>query len=139
MEKEGDMKAQWGTIIVAVMVFLLIEGCASSISEIRQNEPHLTFSSINPPKEVAKCIDFRARAETGGSMWKVNPTVAFEERPDNTYYIVLTVPPYGGLADILVKPSGVGSVVEYRRAHWWNGEGQFIEILEKCVRQAGVK
>ena len=134
------MKALWGKNIVAVMVALLLGGCASSISEIRQNEPHLTFTSTNPPKEVAKCIDFRTRAETGGSGgWKVSPTVALEERPDQTYHIVLTYPPYGGLADILVKPSGVGSVVEYRRAHWWNGEGQFIEILEQCVRQAGVK
>jgi hypothetical protein len=128
------MKGQWGRIILAVMMALLLGGCASSISEIRQNEPHLTLSSTKPPQEVAKCIDLRARAETGGSMWKVNPTVAFEERPDQTYHIVLTVPPYGGLADILVMPSGSGSSVEYRRGHWWNGEKQFLEIVEQCAR-----
>ncbi len=133
------MKAEWGKVIMSVIVALLLGGCAYSISEIRQSEPYLTFTSSNPPKDVAKCIDLRARADTGGSIWKVSPTVALEERPDHNYHIVLTVPPYSGLADILVKPSGSGTVVEYRRAHWWAGEKQFLEVLEECMRDAGVK
>uniref|UniRef100_A0A7V4GA26 Lipoprotein n=1 Tax=Desulfobacca acetoxidans TaxID=60893 RepID=A0A7V4GA26_9BACT len=133
------MKAQGVKAMFAVMTALLFAGCALSVYEIRQSKPYLTLSSINPPKEVAKCIDFRARAETGGSVWKVSPTVALEERPDQTYHIVLTVPQHGGLADILVKPSGSGSVVEYRRSHWWAGEKQFLEIVEQCARYAAVQ
>ena len=128
------MNAQWGKVIVAVMVALLIGGCASSISQIRQNEPYLTLTSTKPPNEVAKRIDFRGRAETGSTVWRVNPTIALEEHPDQTYHVVLTVPPVGGLADIVIKPSGSGSLVEYRRGHWWNGEKQFLEIVEQCIR-----
>jgi hypothetical protein len=143
MTKEKKGVIPRGKVIVAVMVALLLGGCSAPVSQLRQNEAHLTLSSINHPKEVARCIELRTRAEMGGTSrllwkpWQPLYYVTLEEHPDNTYHVVLTVPSGAGLEDILVKPSGSGSVIECRRVSGWSGEEHVLEIVEQCVRQTG--
>jgi len=62
----------------------------STVVEIRQMEPYLTATSSNPPKALSKCIELRARAETGRSILGINPTIILEEHLNHTYHIALT-------------------------------------------------
>ncbi len=123
------MKVHSGKVIVVVMMALLMGGCASG-PEVRPTLPYQTFTSANTPKQVVECIKSRLLEEKGRGIGEGSwEAVAFEELPDQTYHIVLTVHPYKGIADILIKPSGSGSVIEYRREHWWAGEEQFLETF----------
>ena len=110
------MKVQRAEVIVVVMLALLMWGCGVSLSQIRQDEPYRTFTSTKHPKEVAKCIEYKIREEEGARWYesKTTGTVALEEYPDQSYRIAITIPPYSAIADLLVKPSGRGSVVDYR-------------------------
>lgn len=120
------------TLIACISCLLLI-GCVSSISNIRQNDPSFTFTSMKPAKEVAKCIEYRGRAESG-DFWRGHRIFAMEEYPDQIYRVVLSDPIFGsGVGDILIKPSGNGSSIEYRRGHPWYGEAKFLEIMRQCL------
>ena len=131
------MKAQWAKVILVVMLPLLIGGCTRSLSQIRQYEPYRTFTSNKPPREVAKCIELKIREQKGVRWYKEKSlNVSLEEHPDQSYRIAITVPP-SAIADILVKPSRNGVVVEYRKhpAVGWNfAEERWFDYIEECAR-----
>jgi hypothetical protein len=60
--------------------------------------------------------------------------VVLEEHSDQTYRVALIIPGATAIADILVKPSGSGSVIEYRRKGWYAKQAQWFEYIEKCAR-----
>jgi hypothetical protein len=128
------MNGQWTKFIPVVMVLLLLSCCSYSISEIRGYEPYRTFTSTKPPKEVAKCIELEIRAEKGMRFYEGPVGVALEEHPDQTYHVAITVPGYTAVADILVKPSGSGSLIEYRRKSWNAKQDRWFDYIEKCAR-----
>ena len=119
-------------IKAVALVVVCFSGCAS-LSEIRSNEPYYTLTSIKPPEELAKCIEQRIRAETGGRWYEANLVVNREDYPNHTYRIGLTLPGYTAMADILVKPSDKGSLVEYRRKGWFTGESSALEEIKRCA------
>lgn len=121
--------------VVVIMVVLLLSGCTYSLSQIRENEPYRTLTSNKSPQELAKCIEIKIRAETGNTWYAAGPlAVALEEHPNNTYRIALTFPAYTAVADILVKPKDSGAVLEFRRHHWWAGQSEVLEIIERCAQ-----
>ena len=131
----ADMRGFGVKPVVAIMVVLLLSGCSYSLSQIRENEPYQTLTSGKPPKELGKCIELTIRAETGGR-WLGQPitSIVLEEYPNNVYRVALTFPGYTAVADILVKSTDSGTVVEYRRHHWWAGQTQVLEIIERCAQ-----
>lgn len=134
------MKAE-AAVVALVLALLLLSGCASTLSEIRTKEPSQTLSSTKTTQELSKCIEFKMRAELGGGL-----IVNREEYPDNIYRIALHQArdgstPFGGLAssaltDILVKPTGSGSVVEVRKWDWSSSTflSNLIEIIKRCAQ-----
>jgi hypothetical protein len=138
-KKAGWRRWYWGlwvnAMVVALVGAILSSGCNYSLSQIRENEPYRTLTSTKSTQELAKCIELKIRAETGGE-WPGQPptTVVLEEHPNNVYRVALTFPNYTAVADILVKPSDSGAIVEYRRHHWWAGQNQLLEVIERCAK-----
>jgi len=138
-EMGHKMKTEAG--VMALVLALLLIGCASTLSEIRTKEPCQTLTSTKTPQELSKCIEFKMRAELGGGL-----IVNREEYPDNIYRIALHQArdgstPFGGLAssaltDILVKPAGSGSVLEVRKWDWSSSTflSNLIEMIKRCAQ-----
>jgi hypothetical protein len=152
-KRRKDVKAQVGKVAVAVMVALFMGGCTNTtiaqsempekpyftipsafpdIARIKMSKkPYLTATSPRSPREVAKCIEMRSRTELGGFL-APHPDVFLEELTDQTYSVFLSGAYYSkhsGWVSVLVKPSGSGSVVEYRGA----GVSSVLEIMSQCA------
>ena len=125
------MTVQWVKVIMVVMMVLLMGGCVKSPSQLREHTPTHTFTSNKPAQEVAKCIEYKIRE---GIKFLY---VVMENYPDQSYHLsVASYPGYMALADILVKPSGNGSIVEYRsvRESVTAAEEEMVLIMEGCVK-----
>jgi hypothetical protein len=145
------VKAQVGKVVVAVMVALFIGGCGNTTiaqsempkkpkgyftPEIMSGKPYLTVTSPKSPREVAKCIEMRSRTELGGNFLTPHPDVFLEELPGQAYSVILKGAYYsqsGSWVSVLVKPSGSGSLIEYRRIQKWFNERRFLEIVSQCA------
>jgi hypothetical protein len=130
------MRSYGTKAVMATMVIFFLSGCSSSLSQIRENEPYRILTSTKSPQGLAKCIEMKIRAETGGG-WYGQPVVAvaLEEHPNHNYRIGVTLPGVSAIADILVKPTDSGSVVEYRKREWGAGDqSQWLEIIERCAQ-----
>jgi hypothetical protein len=122
---------QWVKVIMLTLMALLMGGCVKSSSQLGKYAPTKTFTSNKPPQEVAKCIEYKIRE---GIKFLY---VVLENYPDQSYHIsVASYPGYMALADILVKPSGNGSIVEYRsrRESLTAKEEEMVLVIEGCVR-----
>lgn len=132
--KSGWRRWLWGMgakTAVALVVGFLLSGCLATVSEIRGKEPSRTITSTKTPQELSKCIEFAIREKHGGP-WIVNR----EEYPNNVYRVVLTAT-MSAIADILVKPTDGGSVVEFRQAYGESGDYgwyQILEFIERCAK-----
>ena len=125
------MTVQWVKVIMVIMVALLMGGCAKSSSQLGKYAPTKTFTSNKPPQEVAKCIEYKIREGI-----KIL-SVVLEDYPDQSYHLsVGSYPGYTAFADILVKPSGNGSMVEYRsiRESLTAKEEEMLLLIDGCVR-----
>ena len=125
------MKVQLVKVIMVIMMALLMGGCAKSSSQFGKSAPTKTFTSNKPAQEVAKCIEYKIRE---GIKFLY---VVLENYPDQSYHIsVGSYPGYTALADILVKPSGNGSIVEYRsiRESLTAKEEEMLLLIDGCVR-----
>jgi hypothetical protein len=134
-----EIKMKVMALIVGLVVVLLLGGCYATTSDIRRVNPSFTFTSIKPPNEMAKCIYSRSRTEIDAN---TTMTTILDEYPtQKIYHVSLTSPHWGYpncLADVLVKPSGNGSVVEFRHelwATWLTYAKIFLEIVRQCTRQ----
>ena len=116
--------------VVAVMMILLVSGCSTPLSQIRENEPYHTLTSTKSPRGLAKCIELEARQSQIGAQF----AVALEEYPNETYRVAITLPAYTAMADILVKPTNSGSVVEFRKKGWFYLQTQILEIIERSAK-----
>lgn len=116
--------------MVVLVVFLLLSGCSASLSQIRENEPYHIVTSTKAPQGLAKCIELEARQSGIGSFF----VVSLEERPDKTYRITLTQAGWSSWADILIKPTDSGTVVEFRRKGWFYYQSEVLEIIERCAQ-----
>lgn len=134
------LKMKVKAAVVALVVALLSSGCASTLSGVRGNEPYCTLTSSKAPKELAKCIEFKMRAELGGGL-----IVNLEDYPNKTYRVALQQAadrslPLGiassALTDILVKPTDSGSVVEVRKWDWSSVtfQSKILEMIERCAK-----
>jgi hypothetical protein len=122
---------QWVKVIMVIMMALLMGGCVKSQSHLGKSAPTHTFTSNKPAQEVAKCIEYKIRE---GIKFLY---VVMENYPDQSYHLsVASYPGYMALADILVKPSGNGSIVEYRsmRESLTAAEEEMVLIMEGCVK-----
>lgn len=118
--------------VVAVMVAILLSGCNATLPEIRAKEPSYTLTSIKPPQELSKCIEFKMRAELGGNL-----TVNREEYSNNIYRVALQdLRLERAVADILIKPTDSGSFVEVRKYDWTYAPflSKLLEKLEQCAK-----
>ena len=122
------MSNRWNKLLVAMMVILLSSGCSYSLSEIREFKPYYTLTSTKPPQDLAKCIELKMRARRNADV------VNLEEYPDKTYRVTLTIPAHTAIADILVKPSDSGSVVEFRRRGYLHPQSELQEVMERCAK-----
>ena len=125
------MTIQWVKVIMVIMMVLLMGGCVKSQSQLREHTPTHTFTSNKPAQEVAKCIEYKIRE---GIKFLY---VVLENYPDQSYHLsVASYPGYMALADILVKPSGKGSTVEYRsmRESLTTAEEEMVHFIEGCVK-----
>jgi hypothetical protein len=125
------VKVQWAKILMVMMMALLMGGCAKSPSQLREWMPTRTFTSNKPPQEVAKCIEYKIREEI-----KVL-YVVLEDYPDQSYRILIgSYPGYTAFAELHVKPSRDGSIVEYRsmRESLTGKEEEMLLYIEGCVR-----
>jgi uncharacterized protein YceK len=119
-------------VVVALVVCLGLSGCSHALSNIRGSEPYQTVTSSQQPFELAKCIAMKIQAHTARYWCEDSPAVAFEEYPNNTYRVVLLVPPPGPRGDIFVKPISMGTVVESSRiTKEWAGDEAIGDILVK--------
>ncbi len=134
METQGrkDMRDWVAKVVVALVVGLCLSGCSYALSDIRGYEPYQTVTSSKQPFELAKCIATKIRAHTARYWCEDSPAVSFEEYPNNTYRVVLLVPPRGPRGDIIVKPMSMGTLVESRRIReGWAGDEAIGDILVK--------
>jgi hypothetical protein len=117
METGGrkDMRDWMSKTVVVLVAYFCLSGCSYTLSDIRGYEPYQTITSSKQPFELAKCIAMKIRAHTARYWREDSPAVSFEEYPNNTYRVVLLVPPRGPRGDILVKPMSMGTVVESKR------------------------
>ncbi len=125
------MTVQGVKVIMIIMMALLMGGCANSSSQLGKYAPTKTFTSSKPPQEVAKCIEYKIR-EGIKILY-----VVLENYPDQSYHLSIgSYPGYIALADILVKPSGNGSIVEYRsmRESVTATEEEMVLFIEGCVK-----
>ena len=128
----NDMRYWASKLVVALAVCLCLSGCSYTLSDIRKYEPYQTITSSKPPLELAKCIEIKIREQTERYWCEAAPAISFEEYPNNTYRVVLLVPPPGARGDILVKPMSMGTVVESGRIQrGWAGDGAMGDILVK--------
>ena len=137
METQGrkDMGDWVAKVVAALVVCLCLSGCSYAIPDIRGYEPYQTITTSKQPFELAKCIAMKIRAHTARYWCEDSPDVSFEEYPNNTYRVVLLVPPRGPRGDILVKPMSMGTVVESRRiTPGGAGDEAIGDILVKPTR-----
>jgi len=119
--------------MVAFGVGLLSSGCSTTLSEVRTTEPYRSISSTKAPQGLAKCIEFKMRAELGGGL-----IVNLEDYPNSTYRVALQQGTDRGsaVADVLVKPADRGSVVEVRK---WDLSSitflsKVLDMIERCAQ-----
>jgi hypothetical protein len=122
-----EMRDWVSKAVVAVMVAILLSGCNATLPEIRAKEPSYTLTSIKPPQELSKCIEFKMRE------WWGRLIVNREEHENNTYRVVLS-DNMVVFADILVKPKDNGSMVEFRRRGAPVNQSDWLEIIERCAK-----
>jgi hypothetical protein len=128
------MKVQWAKVIMVMVLASLIGGCTYSLAQIREYEPYKTFTSNKPPKEVAKCIEYKIREDKGASWYEAKGLpVVLEEYPDQSYRVSISIHD-SAMADILVKPSGNGSIVEYRRVGSHLKQERWLANIYECVK-----
>jgi hypothetical protein len=83
---------------------------------------------------VAKCIEYKIRANKSARWYEAKSIpVVLEEYPDQSYHISISTTDTA-IADILVKPSGNGSIVEYRRKGWYAKQERWFADIESCLK-----
>jgi hypothetical protein len=129
IEGRKNMRRWVVKVVVPLVVVLFSSGCMATLSEIRTKEPYYTITSTKPPKELAKCIELKMRAQWGDRF-----VVNLEEYENNTYRVAFTIPSTSAIADILVKPTDSGSAVEFRRRGYLYPQYEMQEVMERCAK-----
>lgn len=130
-------------LISITTCFLLLLGCAQTLKEIQQAPPSFVTSSQLPPEILANRIIYESTQESLKSRFfpDWDPIKAIEINGVEKLLVTVTrrgnillIPyPPQAVAEILIKPEGIGSVLEYRGISNWKEEPKFLSMIKQCA------
>jgi hypothetical protein len=125
---------------VLLLGALLLGGCATSLREVRAQEPSYTRSGIGTPEAAAHCVQDYLEAHFGGFVGRLGGLAYEVRRDDAAVYLIgrhALIP-----ADVFFALSltGAGSdqvQAQLRMDTWRSWQvSAVIESIEACVRPA---
>jgi hypothetical protein len=126
--------------IVIATLCCLLGGCATSLREVRAQEPRYTRSGVGTPEGAAHCVQDYLEEHFGGFWGRLGGLVYEARREDAAIHLIGRHALI--LADVFfalsLTPTGSDQVqAQLRMENWrsWQVSG-VIESIEACVRPA---
>lgn len=118
------------------LVVGFLNGCAPTVTDIRNSNPVRMMSSPKPPQKVANCVSYEAQAEAG-TLTQYWHLVNMTER-DGIYNLAVvrnTLISLTVMGELTVRPDGQGgSLIEYRCVSIVQGGiDHFWDYVKKCA------